>query len=1266
MNLKRNIGLSLCLIALFSGCNSGSSNSSNTSSSSSNITAAATVVTVERGAVLDASVKDANGEIAIVESKNTYKFTKEIGYPITVTGGFIDVDDSGDKSVGDVQLTIPLMTYSGTNITLITTAIADSNETIRNEKLEALANSLGTTKEELLKLPSQSYDSSILSNELYSVLTNDTNLELKQIISDLNINGISTNFKSKKSAIDTSLPPKSFALNLEQEYINKLVEAGKLTLISYDDIKLDLPSDYFELSLFHVNDIHSHISSEELTYTINGNEKKVETGGYARIITKLNELKSEKPNSLILNAGDAFQGTLFYSLFKGEADAAAMNLISWDAYALGNHEFDDGDEGLKSFLDRLDSDISVISANVVPSSNNILKDYWTPYVIKEVNGKKVGIIGIDISNKTKDSSNPSEEIIFLNELETAQKYIDELTTLGIDKIVLLTHQGYENDLNMAKELRGVDVIIGGDSHTLLGDFTNIGLNSISNNYPVNAKSKDNKKVCVAHAWEYAHILGNLDVIFNDKGEVLACGGNPLLLVEEDLGVENKNVAVVAENAEALAVIKTYEDQVEVKKATKIGTAGVTLGHNRIPGDKRDGVSVLPLGSDIAPIVAKSFYDLSNLADACIQNAGGVRVAVESGEITLGTAYTLLPFANTLFEIKMTGSEIKQVLEDALNNTYASGGSTGSFPYSYGLKYDIDVSLGDNSRISNLEIKNRQTGVWGDIEADKMYTIVINSFTAGGKDGYLTFKTVQDQRGLGVDTYLDYAMSFVKYVETKTANNETVIKLPASDHPIKSYKDESGKEIKVINDIERISVYNSGVEAGSEIVAFDEVSKKMFVTNGAENKIDILQVSYNEESSITTTTKSSFIDLSSYGSAVQSVSVKNQKVAVAVGSANKATTKGSVVVFDTSGTHIKTVEVGYLPDMVTFNENGTKIVVANEGEPDENYDDPVGSIGIIDITNNYSYTDIGFENVTIPENVIIKKDSSATIDLEPEYITVRNDIAYVTLQENNAIAIVDLNTKSISVKALGFKDHSKEENSLDIQEDGNIELKTYSNLYGLYMPDSIASYSIASKTYLVTANEGDGREWGDYVNEIKISKLLKNSKLSDELTSIYTGETNDLKVHSELGLNADGKYEKLYTFGARSFSIWDENATLVFDSANELAKLTQEYMPTLFNQDEGELDGRSGNKGVEPEALAVGEIQDNVFAFVGLERQNAIAVFDITNSTNVKFVKYIITQDNGDISPEGMKFVKATNSPTGKPLLIVAYEVSGTTAIYEIK
>lgn len=1260
MPIKTNISLSLCLVAFLAGCN----NSSSTESSSNN-SSTSTTVTVERGAVLDAIVKDANNQTAIVENKNSYKFEKEIKYPITVSGGYIDVDDSGNKSQGDILLTTTLKTDFGTNITLITTAISDSNETNRNQKLEALANSLGVNKSELLKLPSQSYDSAILSNELFKVIKNNENLNLTQVITDLTTHQIDTNFKSKKASNNNSKTTKSFALELEKEYIDELEKAGKVTKITYEDVKSNLPTNSFELSLFHVNDIHSHISSEALTYTINGASKTVQTGGYARIITKLDELKSQKPNSLTLNAGDAFQGTLYYSLFKGEADATAMNLISWDAYTLGNHEFDDGDEGLKNFLDKLNKDISVISSNVVPSSTNILKDYWTPYVIKEVNGKKVGIIGIDIASKTKNSSNPSAEISFLDEVETAQKYINELTSLGVNKIVLLTHQGYENDLLMAEKLKGVDVIIGGDSHTLMGDFSNIGLNSVSKNYPAKTKSNDNKNVCIAHAWEYAHILGNMDVIFDDKGDIIACDGKPLLLVNEDLGVENKNVAVVSENSQALAKIKEFENQVETKKATQIGTSTAKLGHNRIPGDKRDGVSVLPLGSDIAPIVAKSFYDLSNLADACIQNAGGVRVAVESGKITLGDAYTLLPFANTLFEIKMTGSEIKQVLEDALNATYATGGSSGSFPYSYGLKYDIDVSLGDNNRISNLEIKDRKTGVWGNIEPDKMYTIVTNSFTAGGKDGYVTFKTVQDQRGLGVDTYLDYAMSYVKYVENKTANGESVTKLPANDHPIKSYKNASGQEIKIINDIQKITGYNSQITAGSEIVAFDEVSKKMFITNGASNQIDVIELSYDKNSKVTTSTKTTSLDLSSYGASVQSVSVKNQKVAVAVGSANKSTTKGSVVIFDTLGNHIKTVEVGYLPDMVTFNESGTKIVVANEGEPDANDVDPAGTVGIIDIENNYAYSDVGFENVTLPQDVIIKTGSNATVDLEPEYITVKNDIAYVTLQENNALAIVDLNTKNVSIKALGFKDYSLAENSVDIQENGTIEFKTYKNLYGMYMPDSIASYNIDSKTYLVTANEGDGREWGSYVNDVKISKLLKDSKLSDELKSVYTGETNDLKVHKELGL-VNGKYEKLYTFGGRSFSIWDENGALVFDSKNELEKLTQTYMPTLFNQEDGVIDGRSGNKGVEPEALAVGEIQDSVFAFVGLERQNAIVVFDITNPSNVKFVKYLITQTDGDISPEGMKFVPASNSPTGNPLLMVSYEISGSTAVYEIK
>ncbi|XOB62814.1 NAD nucleotidase [Campylobacterota bacterium DY0563] len=591
--------------------------------------------------------------------------------------------------------------------------------------------------------------------------------------------------------------------------IASLFLVGSIFVGCGDSSSFNTTEDSFNLSIFHVDDTHSHIESESMTLEFDGVETNVPVGGYARYVTKLNELKKTKPNSLTLNAGDVFQGTLFYSLFKGEADAAMMNLISWDAYSLGNHEFDDGDEGLKSFLDMLNDTIPVISANVVPQSGNILEGYWTPYVIKEIAGEKVGIIGIDIVGKTKNSSNPSDEIIFLDELETAQNYINELTDLGVNKIVLLTHQGYSSDLTMAKALNGVDVIIGGDSHTLQGDFSSLGLESSVSTYPTVEQSKDGKKVCIAHAWEYGHILGNVDVRFNKSGDVISCGGNPLLLVGNEFTQEdangddqvvndgvrasildtiasNNNIEITAEDDYTLSVVKTYSDEVDAKKAVAIGTASERLGHNRIPGDARDGVAALPLGSDIAPIVAKSFYDLSNLADACIQNAGGVRVAIEAGEITMGDAYTLLPFANTLFELQMYGDEIKQVLEDAITNTIDPEGSTGSFPYSYGLRYDVDLTASANNRISNLEIKNRQTGVWSEISNTTMYTIVTNSYTAGGKDGYLTFKTVQDERGLGVDTYLDYAMSFVKYMETLTANNQTLTKLPSEDHPIKSF------------------------------------------------------------------------------------------------------------------------------------------------------------------------------------------------------------------------------------------------------------------------------------------------------------------------------------------------------------------------------------------------------------------------------------------------------------------------------------------------
>ena len=675
-----------------------------------------------------------------------------------------------------------------------------------------------------------------------------------------------------------------------------------------------------DISIIHINDTHSHVAAENTSLYFEGQKVKVDIGGYPRVVSKIKELQANKTNPLTLNAGDTFQGTLYFTLFKGAADIDMLNMINWDAMSLGNHEFDEGDAFLADYLSKLDINSSnILAANVEAPAGNPLEKSWSSYTIKEYDGEKVGIIGIDISQKTKVSSNPSDDIIFKDEVQTVQKYIDELNAKGVNKIVLLSHVGLDNDKAYASQLSGVDVIIGGDSHSLMGDFSSVGFTSHDTNYPAQTTDKDGNKVCIAQAWQYNYVVGNVDISFDAEGVVTKCEGVPTLVMGDNFTVDgaepnatvqtlidstianHTNLEIIVEESATASKLAEYSGKVDAQKATVIGEAGEVLGHNRIPGDVKDGVNNLPLGSDIAPIVAKSFYDLSNRADACIQNAGGVRIAVDEGNITMDTAYTLLPFSNTLYEIDMKGSEIKQVLEDALNNYLDNGGSTGSFPYAYGLRYDVNTEAAANSRISNLEVKNRATGVWSTIENDTTYVIVTNNYIAAGRDGYTTFKTVQDARGEGVDTFLDYALSFVKYVEAKAANGEKVTKLPATDHPIKSFNGYSPKLLKA-------GSYETKAEGGSEIVAFDATTKQMYTTNGANNAIDIISIADVSKPSLVKS-----IDLSPYGTGVNSVAVANGKVAVAVENGNatvgKKQLKGSVVIFDTNGVHQQTIEVG---------------------------------------------------------------------------------------------------------------------------------------------------------------------------------------------------------------------------------------------------------------------------------------------------------------------------------------------------------------------
>ncbi|MFT2111842.1 NAD nucleotidase [Marinomonas sp. 2405UD68-3] len=577
-----------------------------------------------------------------------------------------------------------------------------------------------------------------------------------------------------------------------------------------------------DLKIVHINDHHSHLTPDKgVDLKLGGDKTRVAVGGFPSVVTKINELTSTHGPVIKVHAGDAITGDLFYTLFKGKADAALMNEVCFDVFTLGNHEFDAGDAGLVTFLDWLKEDptcsTDVISANVKPEigvSPLTMKgadDYFTPYTIKHFNGEKVGFIGIDIANKTKNSSSPDATTVFLDEAETAQKYINELESMGINKIVLVTHYQYENDLKLAAKLEGADVIIGGDSHTLLGDFDGLALDS-AGPYPTKVTGADGNTVCVAQAWQYSAVVGELDVSWDNQGVVTSCIGTPHVLLADSFKRKNsdgkrveltgsdrdavyrdiakiKEFSIVEGDAKASETLAGFSAQVDQMKGQEIGQSASNLCLERIPGQGRsklcDRSMTASHGADITNIVAKAFRDMSKTSDIAIQNGGGVRVDIAEGKLTIGDAYTLLPFANTIVELDMTGAEIHTVLEEALDYAMSEGGSTGAYPYAAGLRWKVDASKAKGQRFYDIEVM-RKGESWKTIDMSASYKVATNNYIAGGKDGYLTFADVLKD-GRVLDTYLDYAQSFVDYV----SKVGTIDKLPLDEYSTQSFINKEG-------------------------------------------------------------------------------------------------------------------------------------------------------------------------------------------------------------------------------------------------------------------------------------------------------------------------------------------------------------------------------------------------------------------------------------------------------------------------------------------
>lgn len=485
-------------------------------------------------------------------------------------------------------------------------------------------------------------------------------------------------------------------------------------------------------------------------------------------------------------------------------------------------------------------------------------------------------------------------------------------------------------------------------------------------------------------------------------------------------------------------------------------------------------------------------------------------------------------------------------------------------------------------------------------------------------------------------------------------------------------------------------YATGLfDAGStEIVAYDPQSKQLFSVNAVSGDIDIISITNPAQPQFI-----SSIDLAPYGKSANSVAFKDGVLAAAVEASNKQEL-GKVVFFDAQGNFLNSVNSGALPDMLTFSPDGLTVLVANEGEPSADYTvDPVGSITIISLDNGVLYpevTVVGFESFIGKEDSlrtagirIFGPNANAAQDIEPEYIAVSADskTAWVVCQENNAMAKIDLTTKSlIGFKSLGLKDHNVISNAFDPSDrnDGKINIKPYP-AKGMYMPDGMAAITIANQTYILTANEGDAREYGDFVENARLKDLSIDAALLAANPGLAAdsalGRLNISKLDGDI--DNDGDIDVIHSYGARSFSVFSSDINLLYDSGNEFETFFATETPNHFNTSHtnNTKKNRSDDKGPEPECITVLEAGPSKFAFIGLERTSGILVYDVTQPTQPVRCGYITSRDftqtpgantqGGDLGPEGLITISGSDSPDGMTYLVSANEVSGSIAIYRL-
>lgn len=1069
----------------------------------------------------------------------------------------------------------------------------------------------------------------------------------------------------------------------------------------------------------------------------------------------------------------------------GRVDITIMNILGFDASAVGNHEFDPGTNAFAGIINANggDGEISWVGALFPYLSSNIdfsgdanLGGLFTdeiltsdifaesladlaagnigpaiaPATIIEENGELIGVVGattqiietISSTGGTNEITGGANNMAAL--AAVIQPQIDALIAAGVNKIIVTSHlQQISLEKELAGLLDGVDIIIAGGSNTLQAD-ANDRLrdgDEAAEGYPfVTEDASGNAVAIVSTDGEYSYV-GRLVVEFDDAGNLVASSIDDTVsgtFATDEQGVLDVTGAATLEEAlTASSKADIVQDLTDAVQVIVDEADAIAFGNHDVFLDGRRE-TVRTEESNLGNLTADANLSAARAADTTVnvsfKNGGGIRAEIGSSTNTGTDAgdgilsqldlQNSLRFNNGLVVATLTTEGFLMLLEHGVADTDTAAGNTpgrffqiGGFRVSFDEAgtaqelvtdesgdYIIDEATGmpqvavAGDRIKTVALIDPETGddivIFRDgaltAEAPETIRMVTLDFLLQSNgDGYPFQELVTDvqfltpeggitsddtldrlgeQQALGdfmTENFPDADNAFAN-AETDVTNDLRIVQLARNGGADRILLDENAPTLEISIAAELLSGETELFTGGSEVVSVD--AGRAYVTNGAQNRIDVFDAATGD--------KLGEFDLGQVTGfdSVQSVAAKNGLVAAAI-SVTPAEANGVVAIFDLDGNLLNTVEVGNLPDMVTFTPDGTRILVANEGEPlDET--DPLGSVSIIDVsggaaeatavTLDFTAFD-GQEDALREAGVLIQPGNSASQDLEPEYITVLPDgvTAWVSLQEANAYAVVDLTTNAVTdIRSFGLVDRSLPGNEIDASNrDNAINLQNYDNLFGMRQPDAITSIEIDGETYIFTANEGDARD----ATESRIADLDLDPTAFPNADILQLDENlGRLNVRNDLGdTDGDGDYDQLFHYGSRSFTIYNAAGEIVFDSGSLFSQLIAEIRPELFNQDEGEFDNRSDDKGVEPEAVAVGVVEGKPYLFVGLERDSGIMVFDITDPANPVFDQYIESEANGNIAPETIAFIPAEQSATGFAQIAIAHEGDGNTVIYDL-